>query len=134
MIDPRSYTPVYRQLADLLRAQIVDGTLTPGALLPAEYRLAQEHEVSRETVRAALAVLRHEGLVVTKGSYGTRVRPHMLRTEVTVPAGAVWTARMPTPAERENLDLDEGVPVIEVTERRGGAVIYPADRHVFRNV
>lgn len=122
-----------RQLADLLRAQIADGTLPPGARLTPEVRMAHEYGIGRDSVRRALAILRAEGLVDTEAPYGTRVRPQRLRTEVVVPSGAVWTVRMPTPAERDVMDLEEGVPVVEVTHRRGRPSLYPGDRHVFRS-
>jgi GntR family transcriptional regulator len=63
VIDPRSYVPVYRQVADLLRARIVSGDVGPGGLLGTEGRIAAEHGVGRDTARAALAELRAEGLI-----------------------------------------------------------------------
>lgn len=51
-----------RQAADLIREHILNGTLPAGARL-LETKLSTELEVSRGTVRAALAVLVREGLV-----------------------------------------------------------------------
>jgi DNA-binding GntR family transcriptional regulator len=51
-----------RQAADSIRAHILDGTMPAGARL-LETQLADELEVSRGTVRAALAILASEGLV-----------------------------------------------------------------------
>jgi GntR family transcriptional regulator len=70
----RSDRPAYKQLADLLRQQIVAGELTPGAPLPSEARLMQELGVSRNTVRLAVQLLRSEGHVVTEHGRGTFVR------------------------------------------------------------
>lgn len=134
MIDPRSDRSLHRQLADLLRAQIADGRLAPGDRLAGETQMAQEHGIGRGTVRRAIAILRQEGLVETEPPYGTRVRTHQLRTEVQVPGGAVWTVRMPTPAERDELDVGDGVPVVEVILPRREPAVYPGDRHVFRNM
>lgn len=137
MIDPRSDRPVARQLADLLRAQIADGTLSPGARLPAEHRMASEYGIGHGSVRRAIAILRAEGLVETEAPYGTRVRTPQLRTEVNVPPGAMWTARMPTPDERVELDIGDGIPVVEVVtpNHKGGKTrLYAADRYVFRNL
>jgi GntR family transcriptional regulator len=72
VLNPNSAVPVYRQLADLLRAQIDSGDLGPGMPLPSEVTLVNEHGISRDTVRKAIGILREEGLVVTvqgKGSY-----------------------------------------------------------------
>jgi DNA-binding GntR family transcriptional regulator len=51
-----------RQAADSIRAHILDGSL-PAAARLLEMQLAEELEVSRGTVRAALALLASEGLV-----------------------------------------------------------------------
>jgi GntR family transcriptional regulator len=68
-----SPTPLYVQLADLLTKQIEDGDLAPGRPLPSETQLRQEYGVARGTVRAAVALLRERGLVVTMPQRGTYV-------------------------------------------------------------
>jgi DNA-binding GntR family transcriptional regulator len=71
-MDP---TPLYVQLANVLRGMIESGELQPRASLPSESYLQQEQGVSRGTVRMAVAILRDEGLVVTIGGRGTFVSP-----------------------------------------------------------
>jgi DNA-binding GntR family transcriptional regulator len=69
-IDHDSATPLYVQLADLLRRQIERGKLT--GRLPSVKTLSQEHGVSHVTAEKALAVLKDEGLaeaVIGKGYY-----------------------------------------------------------------
>lgn len=51
------------QAADILREQILNGTLTPGARL-LEIELAAQFNLSRGTIRSALQQLTYEGLVV----------------------------------------------------------------------
>jgi GntR family transcriptional regulator len=75
-IEPISAEPVYRQLADILREQIETGELPPGTLVPSEATLQQEHGIARDTVRAAIRLLRDEGLVVTTPGKGTFVVRH----------------------------------------------------------
>lgn len=75
MIDRESGVPLYRQLADILRARIESGQYQPGKLIPSETHLQQEFELARDTVRAALDILRDEGLVVTYPGRGTAVAP-----------------------------------------------------------
>lgn len=70
--DPR---PLPVQLAAYLRAQMLSGELAPGQQLPSETTLMQEHGVSRNTVRGAIALLRDEGYVQTRPQFGSRVRP-----------------------------------------------------------
>ncbi|MEU3162882.1 winged helix-turn-helix domain-containing protein [Streptosporangium sp. NPDC006930] len=74
-IDHDGAVPVYRQLANLLRAQIASGELPPGRAIPAESRLMQIHDLGRDSVRKAVAILREEGLVVAVQGRGTFVKP-----------------------------------------------------------
>ncbi|MFI2661259.1 GntR family transcriptional regulator [Micromonospora carbonacea] len=126
-IDPRSHTPVYVQLADLLRRRIESGELTPGSALPSEARLTQEHGVGREAVRMAIALLRSEGLVVTVRGHGSYVREAPPRRRVELAPGATVAARMPSGTERRAMQLDEGVPVLEVRGPDGGVEVLPGD-------
>ena len=61
-IDTRSDRPVYQQIADELRTRIHRGVYPPGSQLPSESDLVAEFDVTRITVRRALAVLENEGL------------------------------------------------------------------------
>ncbi|MGV9368351.1 MULTISPECIES: GntR family transcriptional regulator [Micromonospora] len=128
MIDPSSDRAVFRQLADLLRDRITSGDLAPGASLPSELRLAQEHGLSRTSVRQAIALLRSEGLVIVKPPRGTFVRAVEPAETVTLLKGDTASARMPTPAERRELEIGEGVPVLVVFRADGSRELYAADR------
>lgn len=74
-VDHMDPTPLYTQLANILRDMIKSGELQQRAPLPSESYLQQEQGVSRGTVRMAVAILRDEGLVVTIGGRGTFVSP-----------------------------------------------------------
>jgi DNA-binding transcriptional regulator YhcF (GntR family) len=73
MIDPLSGVPVYRQLADLLRDQIVSGEIPPRTPLPSAKTLSQQHGIAVGTVMKAFDVLRAEGLVRTVPGRGVWV-------------------------------------------------------------
>jgi DNA-binding GntR family transcriptional regulator len=73
-IDLRSTVPAYRQLADILRAQIESGKLEPDSPVPSETTLVQQYGVARGTVRRAVEVLREAGLIVTVQGRGSYVR------------------------------------------------------------
>lgn len=75
VVDQLDPTPLYAQLANILRDLIESGELKPRAPLPSESYLQHQYGVSRGTVRAAVGILRDEGLVVTIGGRGTFVRP-----------------------------------------------------------
>lgn len=74
-VDHLDPTPLYEQLAAVLRQMIKSGQLQPRDPVPSESQLQQEHGVSRGTVRRALDILRDEGLVVTIAGRGTFVKP-----------------------------------------------------------
>jgi GntR family transcriptional regulator len=66
--------PLYRQISDRLRSQILVGELDAGAKLPTERDLAERFDVRRETIRQALALLRSEGWLETRQGSGNYVR------------------------------------------------------------
>jgi len=74
VLDPTADRPLSLQLADHLRDEIRSGARAPGSQLPTESGFQTEYDVSRTTVRAALATLVSEGLVVTRKGYGSYVR------------------------------------------------------------
>ena len=78
VIDPESATPVYVQLANLLRQGIQDGTYPPDRALPSIRTLQQTYEVADGTVQKALRILKDEGLAHTvqgRGVFVTSRRP-----------------------------------------------------------
>jgi DNA-binding GntR family transcriptional regulator len=73
MVDLESPVPLYVQLADILRAQIRDGTLV--SKVPSIRTLAQAYGIANVTAARALELLRDEGLIVSakgKGYYVAR--------------------------------------------------------------
>jgi DNA-binding GntR family transcriptional regulator len=127
-INPRSYVPAYQQLASILREQILSGDLGPGEPIPGEVALAQQHEIGRETVRKALQVLRAEGLIYTRRADRSYVREIHNRRPVHLAAEDSALVRMPTPDERDQLDIDEGIPIVILTRAGGETEMHPADR------
>lgn len=74
-VDPYSDTPLFEQIAAILRERIRSGELARLDRVPPESSLSQEYEVSRDTARRAIEVLREEGLVFTIRRRGTFVGP-----------------------------------------------------------
>lgn len=58
-------TPIYIQISDDIRAQILQGFIAVNAPLPSENSLAKQYQVSRMTVRKALSILVHEKILYT---------------------------------------------------------------------
>lgn len=71
---PNVALTLQEQLAQSMRASLESGSYAPGDKIPSEAELASVFEVSRVTVRAALAQLVDEGLLVKKQGKGTFVR------------------------------------------------------------
>ena len=74
-LNQYSDVPLYQQLAAILRERIQRSQLKHLDPLPSETMLEQEFEVSRDTVRRAIEVLRAEELVFTVRRRGTYVGP-----------------------------------------------------------
>lgn len=129
-INPRSHTPVYVQLAELLRERIESGDLPPGSTLPSESRLSQEYGIGRDAVRNAIALLRSEGMVSTMKGQATWVRETVPPEQVELLPGSIVSARMPSSRERHQMDLDEGVPVLAVQGPDRKVQLHAADRVV----
>jgi DNA-binding GntR family transcriptional regulator len=74
MIDHESATPVYRQVAAILKERIDAGTYAPGKRLPSVRDLVQEFGIAQLTGRKALKVLVDEGIAEMSPGMGTFVR------------------------------------------------------------
>ena len=71
--------PLYVQLKNILKNQILSGAFKPGDRLPSENELGQVYRVSRITVRQAINALVQEGLVCRRQGRGTFVASPKLR-------------------------------------------------------
>jgi GntR family transcriptional regulator len=117
-VDPRSDRPVYQQIADVLRERIVGGQYPPGSKLPSETELIEEYDVSRLTVRRALAVLMVEGRTESKRGVGVYVREaqpvlRMGNSRFSRADRAAGKGALAAEAERLGLDWDQ--EVLELT-------------------
>ncbi|MFN8519457.1 MAG: GntR family transcriptional regulator [Chloroflexota bacterium] len=74
----RNGEPLYRQLAEDLRARILAGEFVVTEPMPTEAQLSEHYRASRITVRHALALLDQEGLVHRKQGRGSFVRPRTI--------------------------------------------------------
>jgi GntR family transcriptional regulator len=73
-ISRKSTWPLYLQIAEELREQILNEQLTPGARLPSEHSLMETYDASRQTIRKAIAELKTEGLLDAEQGRGVFVR------------------------------------------------------------
>jgi len=63
-------TPVYLQIAQRLKNEILRGTYPPGSQIPTVRALAVEAAVNPNTVQHAFAALESEGLLCSPGTQG----------------------------------------------------------------
>lgn len=68
-------TPLYQQIATEIAAGIKQGRYRPRRPIPGESALVKQHDVARETVRRAMALLREQGWIYTVPQRGSYVSP-----------------------------------------------------------
>lgn len=78
-ISEENNLPLYQQLKNILKGQIVSGALRVGDQLPSESELCTRYGVSRITVRQAIGSLVQEGLLYRRPGKGTFVTSPKLR-------------------------------------------------------
>jgi len=120
-------SPRHRQIADALRRSIRSGVYERGTQLPSERELAEEFDVSRGTVRQALATLRAEGVVASrKGARGVVLAEPRAQSFSELLSFSAWARalgerpagrvvelarRYADAADAHRLDVTEGDPV-----------------------
>lgn len=107
MLDERSPVPLYYQLQEIIRNRIENGQWGPGTQLPPEADLCTEFNLSRGTVRQALADLVREGLLHRRRGKGSFVAAPKIQQDIHTLAGFSAYAR-------EVLGTDLGSKLISV--------------------
>ncbi len=120
-LDRASSTVLYRQLANALRQQILDGTMPGGTSLPTEFELSATYGVSRGTVRQALGLLSDEGLVERVPGRGTFVR-HQDRPAPS--RSHERTIGLIVPSSNDQLSMNILVGAESVAKHRGYQVVF----------
>ena len=70
--------PKYYQLMTDLKEKVTKGEIRPGDKLPSENELSAAYQISRQTVRKALAVLDSEGYIYAEHGRGTFCRERVM--------------------------------------------------------
>ena len=73
VISDTSDTPIYQQIFEQIRAQVLRGELPSGAPLPPIRTIAKELRISVITVKKAWEMLEGQGLIVTRVGRGSFV-------------------------------------------------------------
>lgn len=81
IINNSSMQPIYEQIVEQMKAEILKGTLVPDTMLPSVRTLSKDLRISALTVKKAYDALEQEGFVVTvhgKGSFVSRVNANLV--------------------------------------------------------
>ena len=102
--------PVYQQIAEYLKRQILLGTVQDGDPMPSRRELAAQTGINPNTAQKAYRLMTEEGYVVTDGNSGSFVRL--------------------TPALREQIseELTRGLVEQFVTQAKAKALLLPAEK------
>lgn len=73
MLSQENKIPLYLQLKESIRSEIVNKKLKSGEKIPTEVELSEKYEISRVTVRKAITELVEEGYLIKKQGKGTFV-------------------------------------------------------------
>jgi GntR family transcriptional regulator len=110
-VPQRTGRPLYEQMANDLRTKISDGVYAVGAALPSTAKLMREYGVSITAVRAAVGVLKHEGIVIGqpgKAVYVRRGVEHLASDTVALEARVEQLQELVLNLTRRVVELERG--------------------------
>lgn len=128
-----NHSPIYMQLAQSLRQQIIEGKILAGEALPSERDLCELMGASRVTVRKAIELLIEDGMLSRRQGSGTYVTPRIQApgsyltsfSEDALARGksasTLWMAKVEDVASDEEvrlLELDNGAKVLRLSRVR----------------
>jgi DNA-binding transcriptional regulator YhcF (GntR family) len=122
--------PPYLQVAAAIRRRIATGALRPGDRVPSTRQVVRDFGVAMATASRALAVLRDEGLVVTRPGSGTVVRAPAPPARRRVPDQELGTVRIVATAMA--VADDEGLEAVSM--RRLAAELGVGPMSLYRHV
>lgn len=134
-MNKNSMVPLYQQLSDKIKEQIIEGQLKPGDRLPTEAEFSQKFDVSRITVRKAIELLVEDEYVIRKQGIGTFVAEKKLNrvmknqtvsfTEMSQMSGRIPSAElisvewiMPDTSIARHLHMEQEEKVIKLVRLR----------------
>ena len=84
IINNTSMVPIYEQIMEQIKAQIISGELKENDILPSVRTMAKELKISALTVKKAYDNLEGEGFTITvhgKGTYVAATNKNLMREE-----------------------------------------------------
>lgn len=86
LVNPKSKQPLYEQLVEQLRRQLILGGMEAGAAMPSVRQLAMELGINPNTIQKAYRRMEAEGMIVSvpgKGSFVSDDLAEMLKRQRT---------------------------------------------------
>lgn len=120
MSNESSSKPMYEQIFEALRGQIISGKYEPGERVPSEKELGEAYSVSRITSKKALEMLTQEGYIVRQPGRGSFVSEDF-GSEGSSAGGLA--GRTPK-AHRENGKLLIGLVMTDFGDSYGTGLVY----------
>jgi len=80
LVNPRSKQPLYEQLVEQLRRQLMLGVMESGAAMPSVRQLAGELGINPNTIQKAYRRMEEEGMIVTLPGRGSFVNENLAET------------------------------------------------------
>lgn len=93
MLNFESAIPLYQQVADDIKEKIQTGEYASGQMLPSEAKFCEMYQVSRVTLRNAIADLADQGLVIKKHGKGTFVEQKKISSDLHIFSGLTTICR-----------------------------------------
>ncbi|MFO7151922.1 MAG: GntR family transcriptional regulator [Bacillota bacterium] len=121
IISNTSEEPIYRQIAEQIKAMIVRGELAEGEMLPSIRNLAKELGISVITVKKAYEELEREGYIVSSQGKGTfvAVQNRELLREMRLRVVEEKLEEAAVAAKSLGLSLDEMKEMLEILYEEG---------------
>jgi DNA-binding transcriptional MocR family regulator len=133
VLYPESPVPLFAQVARAIRRRIAEWGIEPGAMLPSEPVFAEQHDLSRETVRRAYELLGRLGTIKSRRGVGWFIVEDLPMMYVAPEPGSRIYARPLAPADRDETLVANvhllGLPVI-VENPDGQTIAYDSMRTV----
>src|SRR6516162_8673594 len=114
-VDAGSDVPIYRQLVQQVRRDVMLGRLQPGDQLPSVKEVVDALAVNPNTVVKAFSELEHQGMIVRRQGVGTFVAAEPpLVSLAAAPRLLAPLARWVERARRDGLDAEQMRMLLEV--------------------
>ena len=96
IINNSSMVPIYEQIMEQIKAQIISGKLKENDILPSVRTMAKELKISALTVKKAYDNLEAEGMTVTvhgKGTYVAASNTQLMKKSAEKKLRRIWKRR-----------------------------------------